>query len=89
MAAAQDNHSPTPSTLGQLPIGTRAKIIKVNANRFIVRRLLGLGLRAGSEISVLHHRGKGVVIAIEGNRIALGDGVADMLLIEPIGAVDS
>lgn len=89
MAVAQDNHPPETSTLGQLPIGAHARIIKINANRFIVRRLLGLGLRVGSEISVLHHRGKGVVIAIEGNRIALGDGVADMLLIEPSSGVTS
>jgi ferrous iron transport protein A len=88
MAVAQDNPPPRPSSLGQLPIGGHARIIKINANRFIVRRLLGLGLRVGSEISVLHHRGKGVVIAIEGNRIALGDWVTDMLQIEPTDVVD-
>lgn len=89
MAVQQDNPPPAPSTLGQLPIGTHARIIKINANRFVVRRLLGLGLRVGSEVSVLHHRGKGVVVAIEGNRIALGDWVTDMLQIEPTGVVDS
>ncbi len=87
MALDQDNPQTRPSTLGQLPIGGRAKIIKIDANRFIIRRLIGLGLRVGSEISILHHRGKGVVIAIEGNRIALGDGVTDKLLIEQIDAL--
>ncbi len=89
MVVIQDNAQTKPNTLGQLPIGGRAKIIKINANRFIVRRLLGLGLRIGSEISLLHHRGKGVVVAIEGNRIALGDGVTDKLQIEPIDALES
>ncbi len=89
MVVIQDKAQSGPSTLGQLPIGGRAKIIKINANRFIVRRLLGLGLRIGSEISLLHHRGKGVVVAIEGNRIALGDGVVEKLHIEPIDAMES
>ncbi len=89
MVIIQDKPRSGPKTLGQLPIGSRAKITKIAANRFIVRRLLGLGLRIGSEISVLHHRGKGVVVAIEGNRIALGDGVTDKLHIEPIDALES
>ncbi len=89
MAVDQDNPKSGISTLGQLAVGSRAKITKITANRFIVRRLLGLGLRVGTEISMLHHRGKGVVVATEGNRIALGDGVADKLQIELIEAVES
>ncbi len=88
MTAAQ--HTPTPEvrSLKQLAIGSRAKITKIKANRFIVRRLLGLGLRVGSVISVLHHRGKGVVIAAGGNRIALGEGVTEKLQIELLGAIE-
>jgi ferrous iron transport protein A len=82
MTEVQDKSPSSISTLGQLAIGSRAKITKIKANRFVVRRLLGLGLRRGSEISVLHHRGKGVVVAVDGNRIALGDGVVDKLQIE-------
>ncbi len=84
MAATQDKSPSAISTLGQLPVGSKARITKITANRFIVRRLLGLGLRKGSEISLLHHRGKGVVVAVDGNRIALGDGVTDKLHIEPL-----
>jgi ferrous iron transport protein A len=82
MATILNQSSTSVSTLGQLAVGSKAKIIKIEANRFIVRRLLGLGLRTGSEISVLHHRGKGVVVAVDGNRIALGDGVTDKLQVE-------
>jgi len=89
MVVIQDKVQTKPNTLGQLPVGGRAKITKISANRFIVRRLLGLGVRIGSEISLLHHRGKGVVVAIEGNRIALGDGVVEKLHIEPIDALES
>lgn len=86
MAAYQ--HTPTSGvrSLKQLAIGNKAKITKIKANRFIVRRLLGLGLRVGSVISVLHHRGKGVVIAAGGNRIALGEGVTEKLQIELLEA---
>ena len=89
MVVIQNKLKSGPSTLSQLPIGGHAKITKITANRFIVRRLIGLGLRIGSVVSVLHHRGKGVVVAIEGNRIALGDGVTDKLQIEPIDAMES
>ncbi len=84
MSEDQDVPVSVISHLSQLAVGSRAKITKITANRFIVRRLLGLGLRVGSEISVLHHRGKGVVVASGGNRIALGDGVTDKLQIELI-----
>ncbi len=89
IALTQNRPRTSPNTLGQMPVEGRAKITKITANRFIVRRLLGLGLRIGSEITLLHHRGKGVVVAIDGNRIALGDGVADKLQIEPIDIMES
>ncbi len=85
MAVKQDKSPTEVGTLDQLAVGSRARITDISANRFIVRRLLGLGLRKGSEISVLHHRRKSVVVAVDGNRIALGDGVTDKLHIELIG----
>ncbi len=51
----------------------------------MTRRLLGLGLRVGSEISVLHHRGRGVVLSTGDTRVALGGGVVEKLLVEPLG----
>ena len=86
MPASQNKPSSGKQTLAQLSVGSKAKITKISANRFIIRRLLGLGLRRGSEISVLHNRGKGVVVAVDGNRIALGHGVTDKLQIELIDA---
>ncbi|MEW8385221.1 MAG: FeoA family protein [Candidatus Thiodiazotropha taylori] len=49
----------------------------------MVHRLLSLGLRAGSEIELLQRRGSGVVVACQGNRVALGSGVAEKLLLSP------
>lgn len=71
-------------SLAQLPLGARVRIAKIQGGREMTRRLLGLGLRIGSEVELLHHRGRGVVVASAGNRIALGGGVAEKVLTEPL-----
>jgi ferrous iron transport protein A len=70
------------TALGLVPKGKRARIVEIQGGQKVTRRLLGLGLRVGSEVEVLHHRGHGVVVASAGNRIALGGGVADKLLMQ-------
>jgi ferrous iron transport protein A len=70
-------------TLAGIPVGSRACIKRVMGGRRLVRRLLSLGLRVGSEIEVLQRRGGGVVVACQGTRIALGAGVAEKLLMDP------
>jgi len=71
-------------SIGELPVGARARIVEIQGGRQLVRRLLGLGIRVGSEVDVLHHRGRGVVVARGETRIALGSGIADKLLVEPL-----
>ena len=70
-------------TLAALPVGSRACIKRVMGGRFLVHRLLSLGLRVGSEIELLQRRGGGVVVASKGARVALGAGVAEKLLMSP------
>jgi ferrous iron transport protein A len=72
------------TALGLVPKGKRARIVEIRGGQKVTRRLLSLGLRVGSEVEVLHHRGHGVVVASDGNRIALGGGVADKLLMQLI-----
>lgn len=69
--------------LNQLDIGQCARIVRIEGGRQLVRRLLSLGLREGSQISVLQRRGRSVVVASEGNRIAIGASIADKLLMNP------
>ena len=71
-------------SLSNLPVGLKARIIQIKGDRTIARRLLSLGLRVGSEISVLQHRGKGVVVASAGTRIALGGNIASQLILQPV-----
>ena len=72
------------TSLDALPIGGHARIAAIQGGRNLHRRLMGLGLRVGTVVDVLHHRGRGVVVASAGNRIALGGGVAEKLLIETL-----
>jgi len=73
---------PPPLTLEALPVGAPARITTIQGGRNLHRRLMGLGLRVGSQVEVLQHRGRGVVVACSGSRIALGGGVAEKLRIE-------
>ena len=74
----------TPATLLQLQEGTRARIIQIQGGSNLIRRLISLGLRVGSEVSVVQQRKKGVVVACNGNRVALGYGAADKLFMLPL-----
>jgi len=69
-------------TLSEVLVGQKVRLVAVDGGRELVRRLLSLGLSIGSEVEVLHHRGRGVVVAREGNRVALGRGVAEKLRAE-------
>lgn len=70
--------------LSDTPIGQRVRLVSVDGGRLLVRRLLSLGLTLGSEVEILHHRGRGVVVARQGNRVALGGGIAEKLNAEMI-----
>lgn len=70
--------------LSRVPIGAKGRIATIGGGSALHLRLLGLGLRVGSEVEILHHRGRGVVVATAGTRIALGGGVADKLVLEPL-----
>lgn len=71
-------------SLSNLPVGEQGCIEQMLGGRQMIRRLLGLGLRIGSEVEVVQHRGRGVVVASHGVRVALGGGVAEKLLIRPV-----
>lgn len=71
-------------TLDLLPVGAHARIEELHGGRTMTRRLLSLGLRVGSEVEVVQHRGRGVVVASHGVRVALGGGIAAKMVMQPI-----
>lgn len=64
--------------------GQTCRVVQINGGRSLLHRLIGLGVRIGSEIKIVQQRGDDVVIASTGNRIALGASVARYLQVERI-----
>ncbi|MDT8283053.1 MAG: FeoA family protein [Gammaproteobacteria bacterium] len=77
------NLQPTTSLLA-LKNGHSARIASIEGGKLMVRRMLSLGLRVGTVVNMLNHRGQSVVIQNEGTRVALGPGIAEKLLVEPL-----
>jgi ferrous iron transport protein A len=77
-----------PLRLAELPVGAPAAIIEIRGGRQLTRRLLGLGLRVGGTLVVLHHRGSGVVLAHGETRVALGGGVVDKIWVRRLNQAD-
>lgn len=68
--------------LNELAIGDFARVLEIHGGKNMTRRLMGLGLKVGSSVTVLHRRGEGVVIGEGGNRIAIGGGVANRVIMQ-------
>ncbi|MFE8033385.1 FeoA domain-containing protein [Thiohalocapsa marina] len=75
-----------PLPLDRLPVGALGRVIEIRGGRGLIRTLLGLGLRLGSEIRVEQHRGRGLVVSAGSTRIALGGGIVEKLLVMPLDA---
>ncbi len=76
-------------SLIELPVGTPARIAEIRGGQQLARRLLGLGLRVGSEVAVLHHRRCGVVLSTGETRVALGVIIVEKLFVEPLAVDES
>ena len=48
------------------------------------RRLMGLGIRIGTHLSLVEKRPGGIVVGYQGNRIALGDAISAQLMARPV-----
>ena len=69
--------------LADLAPGMSGRIVAVLGGRELSRKLLGLGLRVGSEVRVEHRRCRGLVVSAGETRIALGGSIVEKLLVEP------
>ncbi|MCK5360151.1 MAG: ferrous iron transport protein A [Gammaproteobacteria bacterium] len=70
--------------LSKIPTGETVRLVSIDGNRKLVKRLLSLGITLGVEVEILHHRGQGVVVGRNGNRVALGKGIVEKLQAEKI-----
>lgn len=69
--------------LNQLQIGAHATVTHISGGKPMLRKLMSLGIKTGSEVEMLHHRGKGVVVRSMGTRIAIGQSIAQHIEICP------
>ncbi len=74
----------TQQTLSQVSPGHRVRLVSIEGDRLLTRRLLALGLSVGNEMEVLHRRKGDVVVGRGGNRLALGHDIADRLVIQEL-----
>jgi ferrous iron transport protein A len=72
--------------LSDLPHDTPAHLADIRGGRHLTRRLLALGLRQGSLLSVVQRRGQGLILASGDLRIAVGSGIVDKLWVAPTSA---
>lgn len=72
-----------PKMLNQMVTGTHGTVIDISGGKDMVRKMMSLGLAVGTDIELLHHRGKGVVVRSKGTRIAIGESIAAHLTVEP------
>ncbi|MGQ9659402.1 MAG: FeoA domain-containing protein [Thermochromatium sp.] len=77
------SQTPDPLRLTDLPNDIPARLVEIRGGRHLTRRLLGLGLRHGSQLRVVQRRGHGLVLACGEMRIALGSGIAEKLWVTP------
>ena len=71
--------------LHQLPLGSRGKVMQINVNGAVRRRMLDLGLTFSTEVAALQRSPSGDPTAyfIRGTVIALRSGDAQQILISP------
>ena len=66
---------------------TRLRITALVAGRGLVERLSDMGLPIGSEIEVIQRQTGGrLIVARDFVRIALGGGMAQKIIVEPVGS---
>ncbi len=76
----------TNQPLGQVPSGRRVRITGHKGGRMLRARLLALGLNLGREVDILQNNRGLIILGVNGGRIALGRGISQKILTEPVEA---
>lgn len=71
-----------PTSLTKLNSGEHCRIQKINAGTNATRRLYEMGLNTGSNIKVVKNDIGPVIVSIYGNKIAVGRGLAEKIIVE-------
>ena len=73
------------TSLAELPVGTRARIVEIGGERAFRRRLMEMGLLPGTEIRVVRHARFGglVQLLVRGCNLSLRHSEAAALMLQP------
>ncbi len=82
MDAVVDGQS-TALPLSDVGVGRSVRVTEIRSGTDMVHRCLALGITVGTVLTVRRRRGRGVVVASGGNRVAIGAEVAEQIVTEP------
>ncbi len=61
------------------------KLVEIHGGRRMRKRLADLGLNIGMTLRVIQHNGHGpIILAVKDARMAIGRGMAQRILVEPV-----
>ena len=73
-------------SLADVGSGVSVRINTINGGRGLMGRLSSMGLVPGTEVQVISgRRGGAVIVGLRGCRIAIGCGMANKVMVEPVG----
>ena len=73
-------------SLADVETGVSVRISAIQGGRGLVGRLCSMGLVPGTEVQVVGgRRGGPVIVGLRGCRIAIGCGMANKIMVEPVG----
>jgi ferrous iron transport protein A len=82
--AATDAIRALEHSLAETPAGQRVRITGYRGGRMLRARLLAMGLNLGREVEVLQNNRGLIIVGISGGRVALGRGISQKILAEPV-----
>jgi len=68
--------------LAQLHSGENCKIQKISAGFMATKRLYEMGLNSGAQVKVIKNDIGPIIVSLCGNKIAVGRGLAEKILVE-------
>jgi ferrous iron transport protein A len=75
---------PLERSLAEMPAGQRVIITGHRGGRLLRARLLAMGLNLGREVEILQNNSGLIIVGINGGRVALGKGISQKILAEPL-----
>ncbi|PUA33583.1 MAG: hypothetical protein B7O98_03965 [Zestosphaera tikiterensis] len=72
------------TTLADLPSGSKARVIRVEAGKGLLERLYQMGLIPNEVVEVMINNVGRLVVKVRGTEIALGRGIARKIFVETI-----